>query len=215
MVTNRPLLLKETAFQEMKRLILDGTFPPGSFLSERKLVERLNMSKTPIKAALERLEASGFIVTSPHQGIIVRQLSLREIKEHYDIRTALETFVVRQIAGTLRAEQIEAIRSNLAQQQHYLNINDTTGHVQADSDFHLLLASVLNNQEITQVMEHQRDKILHVAVQISNQNPARMQRSLTEHLEIAEAIFNGNGELAAARMTEHLTFGKRYLLDGE
>ena len=209
-----PPLLKDTAFHELKRLIVDGTFPPGAFLSERKLAQRLNMSKTPIKSALDRLEADGFIVTSPQQGIVVRQLTLREIKEHYDIRIALETFVVRQIAGTLRGEQIAAIQGNLAQQQSCLDVSDTTGHVQADSDYHLLLAGVLDNQEITQVMQHQRDKIMRVAIQISKQNPSRMPMSLAEHLGIAEAVFSGNGDLAASRMAEHLAFGQRYLLSG-
>ena len=208
-------LLKKTAFLELKRLIMDGTFPPGSFLSERRLAQRLNMSKTPIKSALDRLEADGFIVTSPQQGIVVRQLTVREIKEHYDIRIALETFVVRQIAGSLQSEQIEAIQRNLVEQQQYLENKNTTGHVQADSDFHLFLAGVLDNQAITQVMQHQRDKIMQVAVQISNQNPSRMPMSRAEHLGIASAILSGDGDLAASRMAEHLAFGKRYLLSGE
>ena len=208
-------LLKETAFLELKRLILDGTFPPGSFLSERRLAKRLNMSKTPIKSALDRLEADGFIITSPQQGIVVRQLTLRDIKEHYDIRMALETFVVRQIAGTLRSEQIEAVRNNLAQQQVYIDVHDTNRHVQTDSDFHLLLASVLDNQAITVVMQHQRDKILQVAIQISKQTPARMHASRAEHLAIADAIITGDSDLASSRMAEHLTFGRRYLLSGQ
>ena len=208
-------LLKETAFLELKRLILDGTFPPGSFLSERRLARRLNMSKTPIKSALDRLEADGFIVTSPQQGIVVRQLTLRDIKEHYDIRMALETFVVRQIAGTLRSEQIEAVRNNLAQQQVYIDVHDTNRHVQTDSDFHLLLASILDNQAITVVMQHQRDKILQVAIQISKQTPARMHASRAEHLAIADAIITGDSDLASSRMAEHLTFGRRYLLSGQ
>ena len=54
-------LLKDRAYDELKNLILDETFSPGTFLSERQLAARLGMSKTPIRSALERLEAEAFV----------------------------------------------------------------------------------------------------------------------------------------------------------
>src|SRR5215831_7744368 len=62
-------LLKERAYDELKRRILNDDYPPGSFLAERRLAEELGMSKTPVKAALERLELEGFLLVSPQQGI--------------------------------------------------------------------------------------------------------------------------------------------------
>src|SRR5262245_56779925 len=85
-------LMKERAYSEIKRRILNCDYPPGSFLSERNLATTLGMSKTPVKAALERLEHEGFITVSPQQGIVVRELSIREIADQYEIRTALESF---------------------------------------------------------------------------------------------------------------------------
>ena len=55
-------LLKDRAYERIKHRLLNDDYPPGSFLSERQLAERLGMSKTPVKAALERLESEGFIV---------------------------------------------------------------------------------------------------------------------------------------------------------
>src|SRR5262249_62036557 len=62
-------LLKERAYEEIKRRLLAGEFPPGSFLAERQLAGLLGMSKTPVKAALGRLGDGGFITVSPPQGI--------------------------------------------------------------------------------------------------------------------------------------------------
>ena len=204
-------LLKEVAYQELKALLLDGTFPPGTFLSERRLAERLGMSKTPIKVALERLETQGFIATSPQQGIVVRELSLREISEHYDIRIALETFVVGAIAGKLLPEAAASLRANLDQQQACIDAGDIQGHVEADADFHMLLAFAHDNREIIRVMQHQRERIFRVAIQISRQNPARMEASLGEHRRVFEAIVAGDGQLAASWMEEHLAVGRGYL----
>src|SRR6185437_10409204 len=82
-------LMKEKAYAEIKRSILDGALPPGSFVAERQLAAGLGMSKTPVRAALERLAFEGFITISPQQGIIIRDLTLQEIADHYEIRTVL------------------------------------------------------------------------------------------------------------------------------
>src|SRR5262249_52042289 len=77
-------LLKDRAYDEIKRYILNNDFPPGTFLAERQLAAQLGMSKTPVKAALERLELEGLICVSPQQGIVVRDLSVQEIADQYE-----------------------------------------------------------------------------------------------------------------------------------
>ena len=67
-------LLKDQAYRTLKQMLLDGVYLPGTFLSERQLVDALGMSKTPIRTALERLEHDGFVSISPQQGIIVCEL---------------------------------------------------------------------------------------------------------------------------------------------
>src|SRR5690349_3749693 len=109
--------MKDIAYDNIKQLILAETFEPGAFLSERQLAARLKMSKTPIKSALERLESEGFLGISPQQGIVVQDLTLEEIADHFEVREALETYVARRLAGTLTVEQISRIRTNLAAQQ--------------------------------------------------------------------------------------------------
>src|SRR5262245_11966916 len=84
-------LMKEHAYADLKQRILSGTIAPGSILAERQLAADLGMSKTPVRAALERLEHEGFITVSPQQGILVRDLSIHEIADQYEIRVALET----------------------------------------------------------------------------------------------------------------------------
>src|SRR6516162_1995631 len=87
------VLLRQRAYGELKELIQSGALPAGAFLSERQLVGRLGMSKTPIRAALQQLEGEGLVSVSPQQGILVRELSAREILELFDLRAAVEPFV--------------------------------------------------------------------------------------------------------------------------
>ena len=84
--------LKDRAYEQIKHRLLNNDYAPGMFLSERQLAENLGMSKTPVKAALERLELEGFIAVSPQQGIIVRELSVHETADLYEIWLALESY---------------------------------------------------------------------------------------------------------------------------
>jgi DNA-binding GntR family transcriptional regulator len=206
--------LKDRAYAVLKGLLLDGTILPGEFLSERKLGEMLGMSKTPIRSALERLEVEGFVKTAPQQGILVRELSIREIRDHYEIRAALETYIVQQLAGKLSSEQTAELEYNLSRQQACIDSGDIPGHVAADAAFHLLLASYFGNHEIQKVMQHQRDRIFQIAIQISRRHPPRMQASLEEHRGIFESLQDGDGEVAALRVKQHFESGKKFLLAG-
>ena len=212
MVVERPVLLKEQAYEALKELIVSGELPPGTFLSERGLAARLGMSKTPIRTALERLENERFIIISPQQGIIVRGLSLSEINDHYDLRVALETFVVSRLAGRLADIQADALQANLATTALAASAGDKTHFMSLDTEFHLMLCEFFGNQEILRVMEHQRDKFMRVIMPLIERHTERLQQTLTEHAAVVEAIRTGDGSLAATRLAEHLNNGRKLLV---
>jgi DNA-binding GntR family transcriptional regulator len=205
-------LLKERAYTGIKQSILQGEFAPGSFLSERQLALRLGMSKTPIRAALERLDLEGFITVSPQQGILVRDLSIHDIADQYEIRAALETYVLRSLAGRLTQQQVERLRTNLADQKANCQAGDFERGVTLDAEFHTLFWEFLGNREILRLMCQLREKMHRVIARVFQLNRERMANSYQEHLAIAEAVIQGDGALAARRLEEHLEYGKRWLL---
>ncbi|HUV13447.1 MAG TPA: GntR family transcriptional regulator, partial [Acidobacteriota bacterium] len=157
--TNRRGALKAKAYSVLKQNILGGYYPPGSFLSERMLVSELNMSKTPIRSALERLESEGFVSVSPQQGIFVREPSLREIIDQFEIRFALEAYVLRTISGKLTEAQVNRARENLIAQRSAAEREDLEESINLDGDFHLMFCEFLGNREILAVMTALREKI--------------------------------------------------------
>ncbi len=205
-------LLKQRAYEELKGRIQNATFQPGTFLSERNLATELGMSKTPVKAALERLEAEGFVSVSPQQGIVVRDLSIHEIADQFEIRLALESFVLRSLAGKLNDDKTARLRTNLRRQQQAANRNDVATSSQLDSEFHSLFCEFLGNQEILRVMLHLREKMHRVVTRVFDQNPDRLTPSYQEHLAIAEAVMIGNADQATEALKHHLNYGKQFLL---
>jgi DNA-binding GntR family transcriptional regulator len=208
----RPLLMKARAYQEIKAFIQRGDFAPGSLLAERQLAAQLGMSKTPVRAALVRLEAEGFINISPQQGILIRDLTVAEIVEQYEIRTALETYVVRTLAGRLSPDQVARLRVNLRAQKALPENAPVARGVALDSEFHMLFCEFLGNREILGLMDQLREKIARVITTVFKFNPLRVKTSYEEHRAIAEAVIGGDGATAARLIDQHLEIGKQLLL---
>jgi DNA-binding GntR family transcriptional regulator len=205
-------LLKDRAYERIKRRLLNDDYPPGSFLSERQLAENLGMSKTPVKAALERLESEGFITVSPQQGIVVRELSVGEIADQYEIRAALESYTLRTVAGRLTPEQVDRVRANLAAQARLRGTGDVMKGVELDAEFHSQFAEFLGNREILRVVGQLREKMQRVVTQVFRLCPGRIETSHDEHTAIADAVIGGDGARAAELIARHLELGKRLIL---
>lgn len=208
---SRSDLLKNQAYTEIKTLLLEGVFKPGDFLSERQLAERLGMSSTPVRAALERLAFETFVNVYPRQGIFVRELSLQEIKDHYEIRIALESFVVSEIAGRITREQFETLEAILEEQRLLLDGGSPRQYMQRDAAFHLKLCEILGNKEIVRMMLHQREKLYRIVLQLLERGMRNMRTSHEEHVGVLEALKQGDGQLAAERMRMHFENGRRIL----
>lgn len=210
-----PSRLQSRAYTELRRLIVSGEFPPGTFLSERQLAQQLEMSKTPVHVALERLESEGFVTISAQQGIVVRGMSVEDIVDHYELREAVETWVVRRLAGKLSPDQQRQLQDNLKAQHAALKDDDLKRLMQLDEEMHFLLGSFLQNREITNTMERLRDKIHQVIVRVTDTDRARPADSVAEHERIIKAVITGDGARAADLMVEHLEAGKRRILNPE
>jgi DNA-binding GntR family transcriptional regulator len=208
------LLLKDRAYAELKTLIQSGVFAPDTFLSERQLVQRLGMSKTPIRSALEHLEAQGLVAVSPQQGIVVKDLSAREIAELFDIRSAIEPFIVRRLAErNLPAEQLMRLKANLKSQRAAVNAEDALAATKLDIEFHMLLAELLDNREMLAWLARCFDKLERAILRINRLSANRLPKSQADHASIAMSVLKGRGSAAAKAMAEHLQYGRQFLLN--
>lgn len=208
-------LLKDRAYTELKDLIQSGVFAPDTFLSERQLVEKLGMSKTPIRSALEHLEAQGLVAVSPQQGIVVKDLSAREITDLFDMRAALEPFIAASLASrSWTPPQIAHIKDNLRQQRRAADSEDALAATRLDLEFHLLLAELLDNREMLLWLRRCFDKLHRAILRINRLATGRLKKSYEDHATIAAAILAAESDRAAQAMTAHLDYGRQFLLNG-
>ncbi len=205
-------LLADRAYEALKGSLTSGAYPPGSFLSERRIAARLRMSKTPVKAALVRLEMEGFVRISPQQGIVVREPSVQEVLDLFDIREALETFVARRTAGRLAPEQTARLRENLREQGRAAREKDVEAATRLDAEFHTMICEFLGNPEISRVLWRLREKLHRIILANLTRLPERMAGSVREHAGIAQAVIRGQGDVAAERIRKHLEVGRELIL---
>lgn len=205
--------LKEKAYVELRQLILSGKLEPGETLTERMLVEMLSMSRTPIRAALERLDAEGLAKYTPNKGLVVTELSLDKIVDFFDFRIAMECHVVRKLARrSMESELLHWFEHNLREQEQHVQNNDFEAFTAADSAFHLMLSKSYGNKEILHTMEHLQDRLHQVALKVLRKDVTRIGVSHQDHVRIFHCVKEGNGDEAHAVMEQHLEFGKRILI---
>lgn len=213
---DRRVFLKDRAYELLKTMILGEQFPPGSFLSERTLADTLGMSKTPVRSAVERLENEGFVSVSPQQGIVVRALSPEEIRNHFDLRIALETFVVRRLTGTLKAEQLAQLEAKLRDHERALETGDVLLAASSDLDFHLTLCRLGDNEEIVRALWWHHDILFRTVHKLYRDDrfSQRVQQNSLEHETLLKLLSDRDGDRAARYLEKHIEFSKHLILMG-
>lgn len=204
------MLLKDVAYEKIKEKILDETYKPGKFLSERTLINALEMSKTPIKNALVRLESEGFVTVSSKQGIIVNDLSIDRINDIYNLRIALETFNCEEIYNRITEEDLLELYRNLQDTRVTSDNLDVKGFAALDHEFHLMISEVAENSEITRILLNYQDHLRRITLRHLSREPSRVKKFYKDHVNIYEAL-KSNRKDAVQFMRNHLQESKNML----
>src|SRR5262249_14860936 len=109
--------LKEATYAALKAMILIGELAPGSRLTESALAQRLKVSRTPLREALNRLERDGLITNRPRYGCFVAAFDIKTFEESFGIREVLDGFAAEQAAEHASAEDKHKLRRILARAQ--------------------------------------------------------------------------------------------------
>ncbi|WP_308635159.1 GntR family transcriptional regulator [Paenibacillus silvisoli] len=207
------ITLKEKAYDQLRAYILEGTINSNEQLTEKYLVELLQMSRTPIRSALEKLAAEGLLNIAPNKGLSLPELSLQRVADFFDFRIALEGYIVQKLCSRkLPQEEIAWFRENLRIQEETAGQHDYLTFTHADYEFHRRLALVYENTEMVQMMDSLQDRLFQMALKVLRKDKNRIENSYRDHLDIFELILAGHAEEAKRRMIEHLEYGARILV---
>lgn len=205
-------LLRDQAYARIKNSILYGEFPQGWVLTESELRARLGMSSTPIQAALQRLEWEGFVTISPKHGATVRTPLLSEVKDLFEARLGIESFVYERISGQLNPSQQAQLHACLDKLDTCAVERDLSGAIALDMEFHCLFCQFLGNRELLRELHRICEHMFRQIFLVLDEN--RLKDSNLDHRAIAEAVITGRAADATERLAAHLEWGKASLLRG-
>lgn len=201
---NQPLA--KQAYGKIIEMILSGALTPGDALQEAKLGDLLDMSRTPVREAIKRIEAEG-LATQEGRFLKIRRLKAEEVEEIFFLRQVLEIHCARQ-AAMARPElgELEARIRHL--QQHGPGEDDEQRRV--DDAFHRTLALSTGSEMMVSTIEDLRRR---TCMFDHAQVPDRFLKSCDEHLEMIAALRAGDGERAGSLMARHIVHARDAILE--
>ena len=174
----------------LRERILAWHYPPGHHLGEKTLCEEFSASRIPVREALKALVQQGLVDQVPNMGCYVKQPDAEATHHLYDLRLALELFVVERLA---RSELPKAVaEQERAYWEPLLSIKanakvDAPDLVRADETFHMTLSRAVGNPFLTEALEDINERLRFVRMAVIT-SPHRVQTTAGEHLKILDAI---------------------------
>jgi DNA-binding GntR family transcriptional regulator len=195
------LTAPETAYRWLRDAISALPWDEEAFLSENAVAEASGTSRTPVREALLRLEASGLVRRVPHKGAYVPALSSRDIESMMEARQIIEEWAVRKVA---RMQSPTGELDKLLEEQAQ-TLTDPVAFIECDIRFHKYIVATADNPVLEDVYDSLRFKQLRMGVKAVVDSEGRSDHVLREHREIVEAIGSGDPDLAVKAVLDHLS----------
>jgi DNA-binding GntR family transcriptional regulator len=213
--------MQEKAYSFILRRMLSGELPAGTPLSEASLARELGISRTPLREAIRRLAAEGFLRQTPNRGSNVVEFSKRDIAELYDLREALEVYAAGKAAEhTLRPSDLETLQDLvkgvlvlrdelLLSGEPRLSPEQMHRFVANDLNFHATLVRSAANRRILKVVADTRVLINIFAMRRTGHSAAQLVEIHGYHSEVVGAVVRKEADLAMRLIGEHIRVSKQ------
>jgi DNA-binding GntR family transcriptional regulator len=194
-------------YDEVRGLIVLGTYPAGQPVTELELCERLGVSRTPVREALRRLESDG-LVRAARRGVTVVELDAKALRDAYLVRASLEALTAelaahRQRDGELSPASLARLVKHADLADQATRQGDLVAGVRHNRAFHQYVATLADNPAASEVLDRIWDQIT-VSTRASLTAPARPGLVDDEHRRLIAAIADGDPPEAAARARAHV-----------
>jgi len=203
--------LREVISETLREAIVAGTLKPGERLMEIQLAEELGVSRTPVREAIRKLELEGFVVMIPRRGTYVADLSIKDVNEVFEIRTALDILAAGLAVERITEDELEQLERVLVEIGEYIEQNDIEKIVAADGRYHDILYRASRNDRLVGIINNLREQFTRFR-SISMAYPGRIKNTVEEHRQLVEAIAQRDIALAQRLAREHMENAEQTLL---
>ena len=190
--------------------IVNGRMRPGEQVQIETLMARFEVSRTPVREALQQLEISGLVEVLPKRGTFVAKVGIPALVHMFEVMAELESMCARLAARRATADTLAGIREALEACEREAVSNDANAYYYENERFHGLIYQACGNPFLVQQTQALKNRLKpYRRLQLRMRN--RIQQSLSEHRDIVQAIELGNDEAAAVAAREHVLIqGQRF-----
>jgi len=215
----------DEVYENLRAAILNRLFKPGERLQVDEIAERLGVSLTPVRHAIQQLATEGLIEIKPRSGTFVATLSLEDIEATFDVRIALECLAAEKAMDRIRPSDIQKLDELLEILHKPVNNEEAMRkHEKANSDLHLLLIEAAGNRRLTEIYAglnaHLTIARIHAAERylIEDRRPAqeiakRFAAEQAEHDELIAALKARDLPRMQAAVRNHIGRAKSSLMN--
>ena len=203
--------IREQVYRILRDDICQGVYAPGTRLQEVELAENLNVSRSPVREALRQLAADGLLLEIPNKGVYIKEFTVKDIEEIYDLRVMLESYGILHSDGHITSMRRERLLGLLTEMENYLEKGDLRSYTSVDERLHNHIVHLGDNSLINDTYDRVRSMNQQFRI-LSLMDEQRFRESMEEHREIVHALVTGDLAKADEVNHHHLELARQAIL---
>lgn len=194
--------LSDKAYEFIKNKIITCEYPPNSMINETMICEAINSSRTPVREAINKLEQDNLVRVIPKKGIIIKDVTLNDIKLIFETRILIETYSLRTYAKEMDLDYLREFKATLLANTELQTFFDM------DDAFHSYIVAQTKNIYLINTSRSISDHNMRLRVLSGKSVEKRVEVTTSEHTEIIDHLINGEVERAVDALVDHLEKAK-------
>lgn len=197
--------------RELERQIVSGELEAGAKLNEAEIAGELRVSRGPVREACRALYQSGLLRAEKNRGVFVRQITIEEAYEIYEVRAALDGMIGRLAAKRIQPQQLQRLRE-IVKRMHVASRGlDADAYFPLNIQFHEVLGEAAGNQALLQNYQRIVNELNLYRREVIARSAESIPESTKDHEEIVNAVAKGDEVLAGRLLFEHVLNGRERL----
>lgn len=197
--------------RELERQIVSGELEAGTKLNEAEIAGELRVSRGPVREAFRALGQSGLVRTEKNRGVFVRQVSLEEAYEIYEVRAALDGLIGRLAAERIQPAQLQRLRDIVKRMHAASRALDAAAYFPLNIEFHEVLGEAAGNRALLQNYQRIVNELNLYRREVIARSAESIPASTKDHEAIVNAVARGDATLAGQLLFEHVINGRERL----
>jgi DNA-binding GntR family transcriptional regulator len=189
--------------------IVERRLMPGTKLAEQPIADLFDVSRTVVRQALNQLSRDRLVSLEPARGAFVARPSVDEARQVFEVRSMLESSLVRRLCSSITDAQVAGLRAHLGAERDAIARTDVSGRTRLLADFHVELARMLGNGVLAELLADLLSRSSLISLMYQSSHSA--EHSQAEHVQIVDALERRDADAAVRLMEQHLGSVERNL----